>query len=199
MSALEEFLIGEPESEGGDDAVRELEIPDNIEAADWQLRRLARLRRLMAENDALAAVEIERVRAWVAGENARLERQATFYEQALTAFHAQLLDGDPKRKTINLPAGSLKARKHPDSVVVLDAEQFVAWALDERPELVRTKVEPNKSEIKRLLSVGPLADDVDPGHVLVDPTSGVTAPGVVLTPGETSFTVDCDLRKEVGE
>lgn len=194
MSALEEFLIGEPELDELDETPPP---PDNVEQADWQLRKLARLRRLMAENEAIAAAEIARVRVWLGDVNGKLARQAEFYENSLAAFHEHLLEDDPKRKTISLPAGTLKARKHPDTVVVLDAERFTAWALEQRPELVRTKVEPNKTEIKRLLSVGPLADDTDPGHVLVDPTSGEPAPGVVLTIGEISFTADAELRSEV--
>lgn len=195
MTALEEYLIGEPDV---DEVDHELDVPANIEAADWQVRRLVRLRRRMAENEATAASEIQVIRTWLAEENARLQRSAAFFEQSLTAFHQQLLDDDPKRKTVSLPAGTLKARKHPDRVDVVDVDLFVRWAQAEKPELVRTKVEPDKTAIKKLLGVGPEAGDPEigsVGHILIDPATGEAAPGVYLVEGETSFAVDCDLRK----
>lgn len=191
MSALEEYLIGEPELDDVDGL--ELSAPESLEAADWQLRKLARLRRLMAENESIAHAEITRVKTWLDEENAKLERQAAFYEQNLALFHRALLELDPKRKTITLPAGALKARKHPDRIEVLDADVFIAWAdAAGRPEFVRTKVEPVKSEIKRLLGVGQaFADDTEIlGHLLVDPTTGEAAHGVCLVPGEVSFAAD---------
>ena len=195
VSALEEFLLGDPTADEVDETPP---VPDNIEEADWQVRRLARIRRRMAENEALAAAEIALARKWCQEENAKLERTASFFEQSLTAFHAQLLESDAKRKTVSLPGGTLKARKHPDRVDVVDADLFVRWAQAEKPELVRTKVEPDKSAIKRLLGAGPSAGER--GLALVDPATGEAAPGVVLVEGETSFAVDTpDLTKEVGE
>lgn len=196
MSAsLEEYLIGEPELEDVD----EVPAPENLEQADWQLRKLARLRRLMADHDAIAQAEIARVREWLATENGKLERQASFYEHSLTTFHSALLADDPKRRTISLPAGQLKARKHPDRIEVLDADVFITWAIDAaRSELFRTKREPDKSQIKRFLAVGqPFGDDDEIlGHILVDPTTGEAAHGVALVPGEISFTAVADIRKE---
>lgn len=195
MSALEEYELGDFTADELDDAPP---IPDNIDEADWQLRRLARLRRRMAENEALAGARVALARKWLQEENGKLERHAAFFEQSLAAFHGHLLEADPKRKTVSLPAGTLKARKHPDRVDVIDDAIFVKWAAAERPELIRTKVEPNKAEIRRLLAKGPSAGDY--GLALVDPATGEAAPGVVLVEGETSFAVDTpDLTKEAGE
>lgn len=194
MSALEEYLLGDPSADDLDEAPP---APENLEEADWQMRRLARLRRRMAENEAIAAAEIALIRKWLADENDKVERTAAFFETSLAAFHEHLLAEDPKRKTISLPAGTLKARKHPDRVDVIVPDLFVKWAQAEKPELVRTKVEPDKTAIKRLLSAGPSAGDY--GLALVDPATGEAAPGVVLVEGEVSFTVDVDIRKEVGE
>lgn len=190
MSALETYLIGEPEAEDLDEAPP---APENLEQADWQLRRLGRLRRMMAENEAIASVELARVRQWLAEENAKLARKADFYEDSLGVFHAHLLEADAKRKTIALPAGTLKARKHPDRVDVIDADLFLRWAAAEKPELIRTKVEPDKTQIKKLLGAGPSAGDY--GLALVDPATGEAAPGVVLVEGETSFTAHIEIRE----
>lgn len=194
MSALENWELGDETADEIDDTPP---IPVNIDEADWQLRRLARLRRRMAENEALAAARVALARKWLAEENGKLERHAAFFEQSLAAFHAHLLEQDAKRKTVSLPAGTLKARKHPDRVDLIDVETFIPWALEHRPDLVRIKPEPMKAEIKRLLSVGPAAGDY--GLALVDPTTGMEAPGVVLIEGETTFTADADIRREVGE
>ena len=184
MTALEEYLIGEPEV---DDAA-EVPAPEDLDQADWQLRKLGRLRRLMAKNDAVAAAEIARVRMWLEEENAKLANQAAFYERNLAAFHEHLLAQDAKRKSISLPGGTLKARKHPDRVDVVAPDLFLKWAQAEKPELVRTKVEPDKVRIKQLLGTGPSAGDY--GLALIDPASGEAAPGVVLVEGEVSFAAD---------
>jgi len=192
VSALEEYLIGTPEAE---DDCTDVPPPANAEQADWQIRRLARLRRLMAENAAAAHAEIQKIRAWLEEENRKLEQKAAWIEEALTGYHQALLEQDASRKTVSLPAGTLKARKHPDRVDVVDADTFVAWALAERPTLVRTKHEPAKTEIKRLLSVGP---ETEPGtFAMVDPTTGEAAPGVLHIAGEMSFVVDTPNQKEV--
>lgn len=194
MSALEDYELGDFTADEIDDTPP---IPANIDEADWQLRRLGRLRRRMAENQALHDARVALARKWLLEENGRLERHAAFFEQSLAAFHEHLLEGDPKRRTVSLPAGTLKARKHPDRVDVVVPDLFVQWALAEKPGLVRTKVEPDKTAIKKFLAVGPSAGDY--GLALVDPATGEAAPGVVLVEGETSFTADVEIRTEVGE
>ncbi|MDQ3107839.1 MAG: host-nuclease inhibitor Gam family protein [Actinomycetota bacterium] len=187
MTALEAFLIGEPDLDDVD--TLDESHPETLEQADWHIRKLARLRRHMAENEAIAHAEIQRIRMWLEEENAKLQRQAAFYEQNLAQFHRALLETDPKRKTVSLPAGALRARKHPDRVEILDADMFITWAdAAGRSEFVRTKVEPVKSEIKRLLSTTDI--ELEHGLVLSDPTTGEAVPGVVWIEGETSFTVD---------
>jgi len=187
VTALETYLIGEPEVD--DETVP---VPENLEQADWQVRKIARLRRMMDENEAIAFAEIGRIREWLAEENCKLARRASFFEDALRGFHRHLLEFDAKRKTVNLPAGTLRARQHPAKVDVIDAEVFVRWAMAERPALVRTRHEPDKTAIKQMLAVGPSGGDY--GQVLVDPTSGEEVPGVVLVEGATSFTVDAEIR-----
>lgn len=185
MTALEEYLIGEPEV----DDVDEVPAPENLEQADWQLRKLARLRRLILDNEKIAAIEINHIKRWRDEENGKLERSASFYERNLALFHAALLEQDDKRTSVSLPAGALKSRANPPRVEVVETDAFVAWALAERPTLLKTEHKPVKAEIKRFLAMD--------GDAVIDPTSGEPVPGLEVVPCGRSFWVDLTQEEEV--
>jgi hypothetical protein len=156
----------EPEGEEHQD--RERYAIGGMNEADWALRKLAQARWQMRQNEKLAAAEKERIREWLEAANTGPERDATYFESILRNWHEEQLAEDPKRKTISLPAGKLAAAKNPDSIEV--GSEFIPWALEHRPEWVRTKHEPNKTEIKEAAGV--------------DPETGEIAPGVSVVPGE---------------
>lgn len=113
-------------------------IVDNEDKANWCLRKLARIEAARNAAREQARIEQERIAAWLEAELRRHERSAAWLETNLEQYHRNQLTADPKRKTIELPAGTLKARKAPDSVEILvDEETFLDWALDERPDFVR--------------------------------------------------------------
>lgn len=186
---LIEFDAIEPPEE---DEVVPVMPPDNAEQANWQLRKLAQLRRQIAEVEQLAAAEIERTTRWRDRRVNTLDKQAQWYEAALATWHRALLEQDPQRKTISLPGGALKARKQPDQWVV-DADIFLPWARENAPHLVRVKEEPAKSELKRW-AITAIHTDHEVEVTAVARDSGERIPGVTVTRGGVSFTVDTEAQ-----
>lgn len=182
MSALEEVLAGgfdvdpdEQESLDGTDRF----VVDTIEKAEWALRKLAQYRNRQAENRALAEAEIARIETWLVEENARYLKGIEFFEALLVEFHRRELRDDPKRKTISLPAGNLKARKLPDSIEIVDEESFKDFAETERNDLLRIQIAPDKNALKQA--------------VLRD---GEVIPGVAAVTGDLRFSIDINRKDD---
>lgn len=170
MTSLAEHLdasIEEPQTEEERESFR---IADEG-AANWALRKLARIRAEQDKNRDLAQLEIDRVNAWLDEVNVQLGARAEFFEGHLIDYHRGLLAEDEKKKTIKLPAGTLKARKVPDNVEISD--DFLEHAQVARPDLVRTKYEVDRKAVKEA--------------VLKD---GEILPGVTRIEGTTSYTVE---------
>lgn len=178
-----------PDDEGG------FRISDAGQA-DWALRKLAGVRAKQAETDELAARQIQAIQAMVApylepihewhrAQIERLSNDASFWEGMLTLYHRDVvLAEDEKAKTVNLPHGTLSARKKPDQWKFGD-EEFMAWARNVAPELIRTKDEVDKALAKKTLKVGQF------GEAILDlPAGQVTASGVEVVPGEVTFKIE---------
>jgi phage host-nuclease inhibitor protein Gam len=153
--------------------------------AERMLRAVARRRRRIAHAEAVAAAEIERIQAWLNVQRAK--HNTDWLESQLAAYHEARLAEDAKAKTIELPSGTLKARKQPDRFVPDDRELVLSWASDARPELIRTKLELDLPAVKRHL-VG-LEDTGD----VIDPAIGEVVPGIHFEPGEVRFAVEVNL------
>lgn len=142
---------------------------DGPGTASWALRKLGQARRQIVDNQDLYAAEVARLDEWVEDACKAPERDVAFFEGLLRDWHEEQLAADPKRKTVSLPGGQLVAAKNPDSMVI-DNETFMPWALEDKPEWVRTKHEPDKAAIKKACGV--------------DAETGEIAPGVTVVPGE---------------
>lgn len=185
MTTLAEYLDWRPTDEVPQtDEERAAWSIDSTDAANWALRKLARARASIAEVERQAEVERARIDDWVAGERRRGERDVSFFEGALVAWHAERLGADPDARTIRLPAGTLSARKAPDSWKAQDEAAFLAWAEANRPALVRVKREPNIADAKRVLEAR--------GPGVVDPQTGEIVPGLVVEVGGLTFKVSTD-------
>lgn len=158
------------------------ELPEVIEdhaTAERMLRSIARRRRELEQSERLATAQIERVQEWLESERKRLSTD--YFEDCLRTYHASLLAQDDRLKTISLPSGKLKARAGQPRWEISD--EFVTWAQEHAPELVRTKVEPDKAAIKKALAV-------EDGHAIS--AAGQQVPGVVVEPAEISYRVEVE-------
>jgi hypothetical protein len=148
-------------------------VVDDPSRAEWALRKLAGIRRQQAENRAVAEEEKRRIADWLDDVNGTLARSAQFFEGLLTTWHRRVLDVDPDRKTVSLPSGELKARKQPDRWEFTD--DFTAWAQQHRPDLVRVRVDVDRTTAKGHLEriSAEAVVDVDSGDIRFT----VTTPG----------------------
>lgn len=190
--SLEEHLAGE---------VDDLDLPNDVErehfeilddgAAAWAMRKLQRVRRQQATNQAIADEEIEKIRSWLGDVNHGLERSATYFEAILSHYALRCRqDPDDGRKSISLPAGKIATRV-PSPHWHINADEFVPWAETHRPDLLRVKVDPALSEIKRAFA--PVFDAV-PTSDVVDPDSGEIIPGIRISSGDIAATVNPDTK-----
>lgn len=153
---------------------------DGLRSADWACRKLAQLRAAEAERAAYVA----EVQAWKREQDQKQANSINYFESILRNYHEELLAEDPKKKTIALPSGKLKAYKNPDRVDV-DAETFIPWARINRPELVRetTTYAAEKAAIKSLT----LSEHNDKTY---DEDSGEALPGVELVEGIVTYRIE---------
>lgn len=156
---------------------------DTPEKAAWAMRKYRRLAQQQEENRRLAAIERERITAWLDRVNITLEGEAEFFERHLVAYaHQQRAEG---RKTVDLPDGTIKTRST-KAGVALDRSTFVQWALEnDRHDLLRTTYAPNMDAIK--------SSTVADGGKILDPATGEIIQGAEPTPESVSVTIDPDL------
>lgn len=153
-------------------------VRDELQA-DWALRRLQRVEERLGEIHALAAAERAVIDEWEMTESAKLQADHDNFSALLKAYMARSLELDPKRKTIRLPHGELKARTTAPRWS-FDTSLFVEWASKARlKELLRIVVEPDKDAIKRTVQV------LD-GRAFLE---GEPVEGVTVEAGETRFYV----------
>lgn len=127
--------------------VHERFIVDNDDKAQWALRKLAQLQAELDDVEEQVVRERRRIDEW---HEAQLKKHAPaiqLFESMLLDYHRARREADPKCKTINLPAGTLHSRATKSKAEIEDVEAFIAWAKDERPDLLRTKLEVEKAKV----------------------------------------------------
>jgi hypothetical protein len=119
--------------------------PTDDAAADWAMRKLAETvyeARPVADQ---AKAWRERIDEWERRELASLQRRIEFFQNLLETYGLEQREAsDGKRKTINLPAGSISTRGSEDERLVVDREKFLA-CMTTAPPLIReslTRTEP---------------------------------------------------------
>ena len=144
--------------------------------ANALIRAVAWKRRRLADAEAQARAEQERIHEWIVEQRRRWS--VAELERTLQQYHEARLADDASAKTLRLPAGELRSRATGPSWQ-FDPVVFVPWAEEHAPEVLRTKVEVDKAAAKAAL-----------GHrVLVD---GEEVPGVSCSAPARAFAVVTD-------
>lgn len=102
-----------------------------LQDADWALERLADLERQIRENNELADAAIQRIRLRNSALNEKVQRGIGFFRAHLDAFaktHRELLLGSGRKKTRELPHGSIAFRKSGGRLEVKASEDCLLWA-----------------------------------------------------------------------
>lgn len=152
---------------------------DNDEQAVWAMRKLAAARTRLDEIAYIAEAEIQRIQAWAEHESREPLRDVDYFEGILVEYGMQ--QRAEGRKSVSTPYGTIKSRAGQAKWSV-DADTFIEWAKQHRPDLVRVKEEPALSTMKEALSIN--------GDSAFDPDSGEVVPGVIVTGADTKFTVE---------
>ena len=142
---------------------RERWEPTDLDGADWVLRRI---REKEEAAEAIAKPydsEIRRLEErleWLKDEKARVARSFEKERDYFLCRFGNSLErvareflACGKKKSVSLPNGTLAFRKRPASMDVLDPEEALSWAQDRG--LVRTKVELDKTAVKKYLAEHP--------------------------------------------
>lgn len=155
----------------GDD--RDLPIPDDAEAENL-FRQLANTEARIKANDDMADFEIGKINQWRVMANEPLQNKAIWLRTKLEEY-ALLTRASTERATVSLPHGTLKTTKA-QAEWKIDSTAFVAWAKENRPELLRVKYEPDKGAVK--VDLIPASD----GTVVT--ADGEEVPGVTVDRSE---------------
>jgi phage host-nuclease inhibitor protein Gam len=142
-------------------------------AADWAMRKVAKLDRESTAISDTAAEEIDTITKWRDAEFARIAPQREHWTWLLADFHEKQLAEDPKAKTIKLPHGALIARKQPDNIEIEDVKTAMAWCHACNDDYLRfPDPELNRSAIKAAVL-----------------KNGEIIPGVEVVVGEIKYSV----------
>jgi hypothetical protein len=153
----------------------------DLDRANRMLMRARTLDRELADAEYLAAENIARIDAWRSEQRARHAARRAWVDTALEGFHRAVLAADPKRKTLELPAGKLTARVA-DRWTVTDPPALVEWAvIHDRESIVRRR----DPEVDRVAMKKALAPGTE-GRA-VDIESGEFVPGVTVEPAVVTF------------
>lgn len=176
---LDRIMAGEAEAEpeeapkaevpeGLEDYAEEDMPPSRIEQDLWIDRRLRALAMIEAEiehNNAVAKARVEEIEAWVAGENAPLERQKKFLEeQLMLAARTYPYAGKKSRRFPS--GGELGSRHVPECIVITDEAEALAYAKAHPGLAVDVKVKESIG-LKSLLDFYRSTDVIPPGCDLV--------------------------------
>ena len=171
------------------DEVNYDEAPEPAPDADTAERSLHTLRWLrdqMRDVHDLADRRIQLINSWAVAQLDVLQSRVDWHEAALRGWHQAVLADDPKRKTIHLPSGTLRARAGRDRIDIEDEDAFVEFARLSATQLLRVRYDADKKAIAALS----VKDD---GTIVTD--DGEVLPGVTKRTGETSYTIDTEVAQ----
>lgn len=156
----------------------ELDTDSEIDAlvgADRHLRNVARLRAEIATLEQVYAAEITRLTERRDERIEMLQRAIDWHLAPVRQLHERLVEVDPKRKTIELPHGTLRLRvAAKPQVFIDDQEQLVAWALDSAPDVLPEVRRINVTDLRKTVDVINAGDT----YKIVRRTTGEIVPHV---------------------
>lgn len=150
----------------------------DISSAEWCLKRIAWHQKHKA--DALAFVESEKVKLdeYLAKVNSEENGSIEYFKELLKPFAMEQLQGS-RKKTLNLPSGSLSFKKQAPEFVKND-DELLAFAKESVPEFVKIKESVDWGEMKKTCYIE--------GNRLVT-VDGEIVQGVTVNERDDVFTV----------
>lgn len=167
--------------QSGDDVTTSDWMILDDDTAGWASRRLAKATERIAEINAWADREIQRIKDVAVGQARQHHNDVEFFTAHLTAYLRALNANGKARRTLDLPGGRLSLRKRRPTLRIDDETAFVAYlhSLD-ASSLVRVRETIDKVALNRAVTI---ADDV-----VVLTATGQILDGVVAEHHDDSVT-----------
>ncbi|PAF24398.1 hypothetical protein CHH61_19075 [Shouchella clausii] len=181
MNALQMKEI--EELEGQELTEERFQIKDQ-ESLNWAFRKISALKTQMEETDAIAAKEIERIHLWAAEQHKPVKQSIEFFESLITQYHMQLLEENPKAKTLKTPHGKSKSTRRKPAPVAVNKDKLLEH-VKEAGMSDYIKEEIRWGDFKKTLSI----TTADGQPVVVD-ALGQRVKGVEIDQGGTTFKVE---------
>lgn len=163
---------------------------DSVEKADWAIARLRRHEQRRAAARAAALAMTERITRWLEREEHDVDSRAEGLWQMLREYHRDILEVDPRRKTVRLPSGTLVSRAGRWRTVVEDPDALIAWLKENRPEDWREFIKVSEKVVLAAMAAEFERVEKDTGEaVVMDPATGEALPGVHAEREERTFDV----------
>jgi phage host-nuclease inhibitor protein Gam len=158
-------------------------VIQNLEQADWALRKISIIERRRAEAQAVAQAEISKIQAWLLKQEEKADKERAFFDHLLREYIESKRAEDVKLKTIKLPHGKIALRQQQPEFV-RDNDILLGWIKANRPEFLRVKEEPDWASLKKEVAVA--------GEHAVD-ANGEIIEGVTVVTREDKLIVEVDL------
>lgn len=162
------------------DEQREAWRVTDLSSAAWAVEKVAALDANMAEVDECAEANIERWQNWRDEEKRKRLAEREFFVSKLAEYHRAIVAQDKRRITIKLPHGELRIRQQQPEFV-RDDKRLLAWAEQNRPEVVERKPAVKWADLKAKLAVS--------GNRAVDTETGEEVAGIVVIAKPDKFEV----------
>lgn len=152
----------------------------DLSSAAWAVEKVAALDANMAEVDECAQANIERWQNWRDEEKRKRLAEREWFVSLLAEYHRAELAKDERKRTIKFPHGETRIRAQQPEFV-RDDKALLAWAEQNRPEVVERKPAVKWSELKQALAVS--------GNKAVDAETGEEVAGIVVIARPDKFDV----------
>jgi hypothetical protein len=156
-----------------EEAKQRFQVTD-LASLNWAMRKLTAIEAKKREIRAMIDGEKERLEMFFERETSGLTESENFFKELVSQYAARKREEDPKFKGEKTPFGKIGFRKVPDKWLY-DEELLVAYLeQNQYNELIRTKKEPVKTEIKKVFKVN------DDGRVFDE--NGQEVAGITVEP-----------------
>ena len=172
MTNLDDYL------EQAQESTSDVFIVDNLDKAEWAVRKIASYEAVKREAEDLAKKRIDQIKTWLENEKATNDKQIEYLSELVRPFAEDKLK-DAKKRSLKLPCGTIGFRKAQPKFD-FDNDKLLPWAKENAPEQVETKENVKWGELKKTLAF-------EQGKAITK--DGEVVPGVMVAEQPDNFYV----------
>ncbi|MFJ5564801.1 host-nuclease inhibitor Gam family protein [Lysinibacillus xylanilyticus] len=189
VNTLREYELEAPaleivEGEQTEEIKQRYEIT-NLESLNWAFRQIANAQAELKKNQALADVEIDRIKRWQEIESKSHLNTVEFFQHLIAEYHTKELAENPEKKTISTPYGKSKSTTSSAQPDKQDEEQIIKFVEENELPFVEKVPKLKWADLKKTLKVV----EKEGEQIIID-ENGQVVPGVAVKPQTTTFKVE---------